>query len=191
MYTSRLIQKELLNIIANKVRKHIRTEVGDSYFCVMVDESRDESKREQMAIVLRFLDTNWILIERLQISLVAASREVIPVHQFFEKLTSLINVICASRRVLSEKVVETVRLLELDEIETSKGLNQVETLNKGGNTHWGSHFSSICSLLSMFNATRVVLKAIIDDGSCSLQRGDADSAYCYTKSFEFVSILHL
>ncbi|XP_071687619.1 uncharacterized protein [Rutidosis leptorrhynchoides] len=37
-FTSGLIQKELLNIIANKVRKHIRCEVGDSYFCVMVDE---------------------------------------------------------------------------------------------------------------------------------------------------------
>lgn len=44
-YTSGKIQKEILRIIANKVRKHIRSEVGDSYFCVMVDEARDESKR--------------------------------------------------------------------------------------------------------------------------------------------------
>ena len=31
-YTSGDIQKEILSIIANKVRKHIRSEVGDSYF---------------------------------------------------------------------------------------------------------------------------------------------------------------
>ncbi|XP_071697594.1 uncharacterized protein [Rutidosis leptorrhynchoides] len=131
----------------------------------------------------------------LQLALVAASREVIPVHQFFEKLTFLINVICASIKRHDElqkaKALETLRLLELDEIETGKGANQVGTLKRGGDTRWGSYFSSVCSLLSMFNATRVVLKGIIDDGSCSLQRGDADSAYCYTKSFEFVLILHL
>nr|GEV16037.1 hypothetical protein [Tanacetum cinerariifolium] len=51
-YNSGDIQKEILSIIANKVRKHIRSEVGNSYFCVMVDEARDESKKEQMAIVL-------------------------------------------------------------------------------------------------------------------------------------------
>ncbi|XP_071709039.1 uncharacterized protein [Rutidosis leptorrhynchoides] len=46
-YTSGEIQKELLSIIASKVRKHIRNEMGDSYFCVMVDKARDEAKREQ------------------------------------------------------------------------------------------------------------------------------------------------
>ena len=45
-YTSGKIQKEILHIIARKVRKHIRSEVGNSYFCVMVDESRYESKKE-------------------------------------------------------------------------------------------------------------------------------------------------
>ncbi|XP_076912205.1 uncharacterized protein LOC143570435 [Bidens hawaiensis] len=38
-YTSSDIQKEILSIIANKVRKHICSEVGDSFFYVMVDES--------------------------------------------------------------------------------------------------------------------------------------------------------
>lgn len=44
----------------------------------------------------------------------------------------------------------------------------------------------------MFNSTRVVLKGIIDDKSaCYAKKGDADSAYFYLKSFEFVFILHL
>ncbi|GJU31139.1 zinc finger MYM-type protein 1-like protein [Tanacetum coccineum] len=63
-YTSGLIQKEILSIIANNVRKHIRKEVGDSYFCIMVDEARDESKEEQMAIVLRFIDKDGFIRER-------------------------------------------------------------------------------------------------------------------------------
>ncbi|XP_071704273.1 uncharacterized protein [Rutidosis leptorrhynchoides] len=152
-FTSASIQKELLKIIANKVRKHIRTEVGDSYFCVIIDESRDESKKEQMAIVLRFVDTNGVLVERLQLALVAASREVIPIHQFFKKLSFLINVICASSKRHDElqkaKALETERLLELGEIETGKGANQAGTLKRAG---------------------------IIEDGSCSQQRGDADTA---------------
>ncbi|XP_071708265.1 uncharacterized protein [Rutidosis leptorrhynchoides] len=49
------------------------------------------------------------------------------------------------------KADETIRLLELGEIETGRGANQVGTLS----------------------------------------RADADLAYCYTKSFEFVLILHL
>ncbi|XP_071714266.1 uncharacterized protein [Rutidosis leptorrhynchoides] len=60
-FTSGDIQKEILSIIASKVRKHIRNEVGDSYFCVMVDEARDEAKREQMAIVIRFVDKDGII----------------------------------------------------------------------------------------------------------------------------------
>nr|GEZ44959.1 hypothetical protein [Tanacetum cinerariifolium] len=61
----------------------------------------------------------------LQLALVDASKEVIPVHQFFTKLTSVVNVICAS------------------------------------------------------------------NGSCASQRGEADAAYTYLKSFEFIFILHL
>jgi hypothetical protein len=30
--------------------------IGDSKFCIIVDETRDESKREQITIVLRFID---------------------------------------------------------------------------------------------------------------------------------------
>ena len=63
-YTSSDIQKEILSIMANKVRNHIRSEMGDSWFCVMVDESRDESKKEQIAIVLRFVDAEGVIRER-------------------------------------------------------------------------------------------------------------------------------
>ena len=55
-YTSNSIQKEILQILANKIRSVIREEIGESKFCIIVDEARDESKKEQMAIVLRFVD---------------------------------------------------------------------------------------------------------------------------------------
>lgn len=37
------------------MKKAIRKGIGNAKFCIIVDESRDESKREQMAIVLRFV----------------------------------------------------------------------------------------------------------------------------------------
>ena len=55
-YTSPTIQKEILHILANNVRNAIREEIGDAKFCILVDEARVESKREQMAIILRFVD---------------------------------------------------------------------------------------------------------------------------------------
>ena len=63
-YASPVIQKEILHIIANKVRANIREEIGDAKFCILVDESKDEVKREQMAIVVRFVDTWGYVKER-------------------------------------------------------------------------------------------------------------------------------
>ena len=63
-YTSPTIQKEILHILASNVRNDIREEVGDAKFCILIDEARDESKREQMAITLRFVDKNGFIKER-------------------------------------------------------------------------------------------------------------------------------
>ncbi|KAL5784586.1 hypothetical protein ACOSQ2_006978 [Xanthoceras sorbifolium] len=63
-YTSPRIQKELLNILANEVRAKIREEVGDAKFCILVDEAVDESNKEQMAIILRYVDLKGFVRER-------------------------------------------------------------------------------------------------------------------------------
>ncbi|KAB1994140.1 hypothetical protein ES319_D13G079600v1 [Gossypium barbadense] len=55
-YTSSTIQKEIWQIYANRVRNVNREEIGDRKFSIIVDEARDESKKEQMAIILRFVD---------------------------------------------------------------------------------------------------------------------------------------
>ena len=55
-YTSPIIQKEILHILASNVRNAIREEIEDAKFCILVDKAQDESKREQMAIILRFID---------------------------------------------------------------------------------------------------------------------------------------
>jgi hypothetical protein len=46
------------------VQKLIREEIGTSKFCIMVDEARDESKKEQMAIGIRFINKEGLIKER-------------------------------------------------------------------------------------------------------------------------------
>ncbi|XP_072087171.1 uncharacterized protein [Arachis hypogaea] len=57
-YTSSDVLKEILYVLATIVRNSIRKDIGDAKFCVIIDEARDESKKEQMAIVLRFVDVD-------------------------------------------------------------------------------------------------------------------------------------
>jgi hypothetical protein len=63
-YTSPEIQKEILSIFAMKVRKHIQDEIGNAKFSILVDETCDVAKREQMALVFRFVDKDGVLQER-------------------------------------------------------------------------------------------------------------------------------
>ncbi|XP_057487427.1 uncharacterized protein LOC130773516 [Actinidia eriantha] len=208
-YTSPKIQKEILHILSSNVKRAICEEIGDAKFCIIVDEARDESKREQMALVLRFVDNDgyvrerffgvvhvsdtmattlknaifatlshynlnvqdirgqgydgasnmrgeWnglqalvsndcpcayyihCLAHRLQLALVAASREVTIVHQFFTKLTSIVNIVSASYKRNDElkaaQVAEVAHSIAINEFEFGKGLNQIGTLQRAGDT---------------------------------------------------------
>jgi hypothetical protein len=63
-YNSHEIQNEIFGIYAMKVREHIRAEIGDSKYSILVDETCDVSKREKMALVFRFVDKDGHTQER-------------------------------------------------------------------------------------------------------------------------------
>ena len=63
-YISHHVQKDILHVLAKRVQDVICEEMGDSKFCIIVDEARDESKREQITIVLRFVDNDSFIQER-------------------------------------------------------------------------------------------------------------------------------
>ena len=68
-YISHSVQKEILHVLANEVRKKICEDIGDSKFCIIVDDARDESKKEQMTLVLRFVDKDDFIKKRFFIFL--------------------------------------------------------------------------------------------------------------------------
>jgi hypothetical protein len=62
-YTSPEVQIQLLSIYARKVQQSIKEEIGNSKVCIMVDEARDESRKEHMSIVLRFVNKEGYIKE--------------------------------------------------------------------------------------------------------------------------------
>ena len=46
------------------MKKAIREKIGYGKFCILVDEARDKSMKEQMVVVLRYVDTNGFMRER-------------------------------------------------------------------------------------------------------------------------------
>ncbi|XP_059650464.1 uncharacterized protein LOC132296270 [Cornus florida] len=63
-YIAPSIQKEVLHILANRVRKMICDEIAGGKYCILVDEAQDESNTEQLALVLRYVKHDGLLMER-------------------------------------------------------------------------------------------------------------------------------
>ncbi|XP_071729025.1 uncharacterized protein [Rutidosis leptorrhynchoides] len=58
------IQKDVVKCFKQEVLECIFKEIGDDVFALLVDESSDVSKKEQMAIVLRYVDEHGLVKER-------------------------------------------------------------------------------------------------------------------------------
>ncbi|XP_071741139.1 uncharacterized protein [Rutidosis leptorrhynchoides] len=266
-YTSPDVQKEILHIFARNVQRSIRDEIGNAKFCLIVDECRDESKKEQMEIVVRFVDqdghvkerfldlvhvkdttaltlkneilsslsfhkfdfqdirgqsydgarqatpslapdTNGLILKecpyayyihcfahQMQLALVAASKEVVEVHKFFKNLNFIINVIDSSSKrhdqIQDAQISEISLLAETGELETGKGVNQIQSLQRPGDTIWSSHYRLIRSLLRLYGPVIVVLHDIAINGSTSSQKSDASFDLTHLLSFDFVFVMRL
>jgi hypothetical protein len=58
------IQREIVQCFAKEVLHSILQKIGHDVFCLLVDESRDVSWKEKMAVVLRYVDKYGIVKER-------------------------------------------------------------------------------------------------------------------------------
>ena len=62
--TSPEIQKDIVNAIAIETVNAIIHDIGDALFSILVDESRDISMKEQMAVVLRYAEKRGHVVEQ-------------------------------------------------------------------------------------------------------------------------------
>ncbi|KAK1392538.1 zinc finger MYM-type protein 1-like [Heracleum sosnowskyi] len=62
--TSLDIQKDVVKAMAVETTKIILSELGGDLFSILVDESRDISVKEQMIVLLRYVDKSGCIVER-------------------------------------------------------------------------------------------------------------------------------
>ncbi|KAM3699538.1 hypothetical protein ACJW31_05G032600 [Castanea mollissima] len=182
-------------------------DLDNGFFSILVDESRDISVKEQMALVLRYVNKQGIIIERLsrlrgqgydgasnmqgdinafyvhcfahqlQLTLVAVAKNHINIADFFYVVSNLVTVVGGS-------------YLENGVRRSGQGLNQETNLKCPGDTRRGSYYGTILNLILMFSAVAYVLEIIEEDGLFD-QKVEARSIMSLILSFEFVFALHL
>ncbi|KAK9681873.1 hypothetical protein RND81_10G033800 [Saponaria officinalis] len=156
-YIAPSILKEILHIISTKARNYIREEIGESKFCIMVDEA----KREKMSIVLKFVDKKYMYVS--DTSAATLKKEVCSV---FTKHKLFVENIRGQGYDGANNMRDCpyayyihcfAHRLQLALFVASK---EIGTLKRAGDTRWGSHLQSIRSLLNMYSATFSVLEHI-------------------------------
>ena len=63
-YTSHQIQTEILHVFARNIQSSICHKINDAKSCIIIDKARDESKKEQMTLVIRFVDRSGFIQEQ-------------------------------------------------------------------------------------------------------------------------------
>ena len=62
--THHAIQKDIVNAIARETSKAIIKDLDNGFFSILVDESHDISVKEQMALILCYVNKKGIIIKR-------------------------------------------------------------------------------------------------------------------------------
>ncbi|KAH0748865.1 hypothetical protein KY290_028097 [Solanum tuberosum] len=185
------IQKDIVEACAKETTKAIIEDLDVDYFGILIDESKDVSHKEQMALILRYVNKSGMVIKRF----LGLSKKNSDVDNFFYVLTNILNAIGASfkrrdslRQHQEDKLEE---LLKFGEVHTGQGLNQERGLQRPGDTRWGSHFKTLDNFLILFSSIVNVLKDMKRDCPYHLDRFAAENLFSRIHEFEFVFILHL
>ncbi|XP_061368974.1 uncharacterized protein LOC133311864 [Gastrolobium bilobum] len=115
---------------------------------------------------------------RLQLALIAVSKEVSSIYQFFQNLNFIINIITASSKrhdqFQATQISEFEHLQAIGELKTDTGSNQIGALKRASDTRWGSHFYSICSLQRGYNESCSEIMGITEILCQALQQKSQD-----------------
>ena len=132
---------------------------------------------------------------QLQLALVAVAKNHVQIAVLFNIVASLLNVVgasCKRKDILRERQLEKiVEACKNGEISSGRGLHQETSLQRPGDTRWGSHYGSLTNLIVMFDSVIDVLELILEEGINSEQKGEAYSLLESIQSFEFIFNMHM
>ena len=76
-YTSNTIQNQIITVLSDQVRQCIIRRVVDSkWFTVIVDEVTDVSNREQLSIVLLYVDNSTLIVREDQVVFIECDKRI-------------------------------------------------------------------------------------------------------------------
>lgn len=254
-----------MNFFMQIIVKSIIEEIGGDVFCLLVDESADVSGKEQMAVVLRYIDKFGLITERLiavvhvketsasclksnidilfgkyglslkqirgqcydgasnmrgefnglraliqrenssayyihcfahqlQLVIVAMAKKNDDASDFFDMIALLLTVVgasCKRKDMIRESQQERVtKAIGSGQLSTGTRLNQEQSLQRAGDTRWGSHYKTLKSLNNLFADVIQVLQYVEKEGP-NAKRRQARGLMDYLKDFDFVFHLHL
>jgi hypothetical protein len=262
VHIDELVMLPFLQIIV----KSIIEEIGGDVFCILVDESADVSGKEQMAIVLRYVDMLGEIKERLiavvhvqetsasclksnidyvfnkyglsysqvrgqgydgasnmkgefnglralimrenssayyihcfahqlQLVIVAVAKKNDDASDFFDMVSLLLTVAgasCKRKDMIRESQQERVKkAIGSGQLNSGTGLNQEQSLQRAGDTRWGSHYKTLKSLSNLYPEVIEVLQYVEKEGPNDAKRRQARGLMTYLKDFDFVFHLQL
>jgi hypothetical protein len=132
---------------------------------------------------------------QLQLAIVAVSKNNDDIVDFFYMISILFNVVgasCKRKDMIRETHRENVKkAISSGNISTSTGLNQDQSLQRAGDTRWGSHYRTLSGLVQLFPSVISVLKYVAKEGKRSSKKSEARGLVSYFQIFDFVFYLHM
>ena len=89
--------------------------------------------------------------------------------------------------MIREKQQERIRkAVGSGQMSSGTGLNQEQSLQRAGDTRWGSHYKTLKSLCNLFPEVIDVLQYVEKEGPNDAERRQARGLIDYLKDFDFV-----
>ena len=132
---------------------------------------------------------------QLQLVIVVVAKKNDDASDFFDMISLLLTVagaFCKCKDMIREKQQERVRkAIGSGQLHSGTGLNQEQSLQRAGDTRWGSHYKTLKSLSNLFPEIIEVLQYVEKEGPNDAKRRQARGLLDYLKDFDFVFHLHL
>jgi hypothetical protein len=132
---------------------------------------------------------------QLQLVLVAVAKGNADCKTFFDQISILLNIVgvsCKRHDMLRNARLENLKkALDCGDLESGSGLHQEMGLPRPGDTRWGSHYKTICSIITIYSSIHDVLIELGDDKTYKEDWTKIHFVLGAFETFEFVFFVHL